>query len=51
MNRIATGVFYHPSFSLRSYRTTGAWLADVPRGVGWRDTEEGRPLLAWRVEA
>ena len=30
MTRYATGVFYHPSFSRRSYLTTGARLADFP---------------------
>jgi hypothetical protein len=29
MNRYDTGVFYHPSFSRRSYLTTGARLADL----------------------
>ena len=32
MSRIAAGVFYHPSFSRRSYLTVEAWLADFPRG-------------------
>jgi len=30
VNRYATGVFYHPSFSRRSYLTVGARLADFP---------------------
>jgi acetoin utilization deacetylase AcuC-like enzyme len=30
MTRYATGVFYHPSFSRRSYLTVGARLADFP---------------------
>jgi len=30
MTRFATGVFYHPSFSRRSYLTVGARLADFP---------------------
>lgn len=33
-----TGVFYHPSFSRRSYLTVGRRLADFPRALG--------PLLA-----
>ena len=31
MARYTTGVFYHPSFSRRSYLTVGARLADFPR--------------------
>ncbi len=38
MSRIATGVFYHPSFSRRSYLTTGARLAGFPDALD--------PLLA-----
>ena len=34
MTRYATGVFYHPSFSRRSYLTVGARLADFPDGAG-----------------
>ncbi|MGZ8429966.1 MAG: histone deacetylase [Candidatus Deferrimicrobiaceae bacterium] len=33
MNRIATGIFYHPSFSRRSYLTVGARLADFPMAL------------------
>src|SRR5512138_394250 len=33
MSRIATGIFYHPSFSRRSYLTTGARLADFPMAL------------------
>lgn len=33
-----TGVFYHPSFSRRSYLTVGRRLADFPEALG--------PLLA-----
>ncbi len=33
MTRIATGVFYHPSFSRRSYLTTGARLAGFPMAL------------------
>ncbi len=33
-----TGVFYHPSFSRRSYLTVGRRLADFPRAL--------EPLLA-----
>jgi acetoin utilization deacetylase AcuC-like enzyme len=34
MTRYATGVFYHPSFSRRSYLTVGARLADFPKALG-----------------
>lgn len=34
MTRYATGVFYHPSFSRRSYLTVGARLADFPAALG-----------------
>lgn len=30
----ATGIFYHPSFSRRSYLTTGRRLADFPAALG-----------------
>jgi acetoin utilization deacetylase AcuC-like enzyme len=33
MNRHATGIFYHPSFSRRSYLTAGARLADFPMAL------------------
>jgi acetoin utilization deacetylase AcuC-like enzyme len=33
MSRYATGVFYHPSFSRRSYLTVGARLADFPKAL------------------
>jgi hypothetical protein len=33
MTRYATGVFYPPSFSRRSYRTVGARLADFPMAL------------------
>ncbi len=33
MIRHATGIFYHPSFSRRSYLTVGARLADFPRAL------------------
>ena len=33
MNRYATGIFYHPSFSRRSYLTVGARLADFPMAL------------------
>jgi acetoin utilization deacetylase AcuC-like enzyme len=33
MTRYATGVFYHPSFSRRSYLTVGARLADFPEAL------------------
>ena len=33
MTTIATGIFYHPSFSRRSYLTTGARLADYPAAL------------------
>ncbi len=33
MPTIATGVFYHPSFSRRSYLTTGARLAEFPTAL------------------
>jgi len=33
MTRTATGVFYHPSFSRRSYLTVGARLADFPAAL------------------
>ena len=33
MTRTATGVFYHPSFSRRSYLTVGARLADFPMAL------------------
>jgi len=33
MPRYATGVFYHPSFSRRSYLTVGARLADFPAAL------------------
>ena len=33
MTRYATGVFYHPSFSRRSYLTVGARLADFPMAL------------------
>ncbi len=33
MTRYATGVFYHPSFSRRSYLTTGARLAGFPAAL------------------
>ncbi|HEY5192143.1 MAG TPA: hypothetical protein VII77_09160 [Candidatus Deferrimicrobium sp.] len=33
MTRYATGVFYHPSFSRRSYLTAGARLADFPMAL------------------
>ena len=33
MTRYATGVFYHPSFSRRSYLTVGARLADFPAAL------------------
>ncbi|HSB70646.1 MAG TPA: hypothetical protein VLT62_15070 [Candidatus Methylomirabilis sp.] len=29
-----TGIFYHPSFSRRSYLTTGRRLADFPAALG-----------------
>ncbi len=31
MAKVTTGIFYHPSFSRRSYLTVGARLADFPR--------------------
>ena len=34
MTPYATGVFYHPSFSRRSYLTVGARLADFPMALG-----------------
>jgi acetoin utilization deacetylase AcuC-like enzyme len=34
MTRCATGVFYHPSFSRRSYLTVGSRLADFPEALG-----------------
>ena len=33
MPRYATGIFYHPSFSRRSYLTVGARLADFPMAL------------------
>jgi len=33
MTRYATGIFYHPSFSRRSYLTVGARLADFPAAL------------------
>jgi len=33
MSRITTGIFYHPSFSRRSYLTVGARLADFPMAL------------------
>ncbi|MBI5420413.1 MAG: histone deacetylase [Deltaproteobacteria bacterium] len=33
MTRYATGIFYHPSFSRRSYLTVGARLADFPMAL------------------
>ena len=33
MTRYATGIFYHPSFSRRSYLTVGARLADYPMAL------------------
>jgi len=33
MTRFATGIFYHPSFSRRSYLTVGARLADFPAAL------------------
>ncbi len=33
MNRYRTGIFYHPSFSRRSYLTVGARLADFPAAL------------------
>jgi len=33
MPRTATGIFYHPSFSRRSYLTVGARLADFPMAL------------------
>jgi len=33
MGRPPTGIFYHPSFSRRSYLTTGARLADFPAAL------------------
>jgi acetoin utilization deacetylase AcuC-like enzyme len=33
MTRYATGIFYHPSFSRRSYLTSGARLADFPKAL------------------
>lgn len=33
MHRIATGIFYHPSFSRRSYLTVGTRLADFPMAL------------------
>lgn len=33
MTRYATGVFYHPSFSRRSYLTVGTRLADFPMAL------------------
>ncbi len=33
MTRYATGIFYHPSFSRRSYLTAGARLADFPMAL------------------
>jgi acetoin utilization deacetylase AcuC-like enzyme len=33
MPRYATGIFYHPSFSRRSYLTVGARLADFPAAL------------------
>jgi len=33
MKRPPTGIFYHPSFSRRSYLTTGARLADFPAAL------------------
>ncbi len=35
MTRYATGVFYHPSYSRRSYLTVGARLADFPMALDW----------------
>jgi acetoin utilization deacetylase AcuC-like enzyme len=34
MARFTTGVFYHPSFSRRSYLTVGTRLADFPAALG-----------------
>ncbi len=33
MSRLPTGIFYHPSYSRRSYLTTGARLADFPMAL------------------
>ena len=33
MPRYATGIFYHPSYSRRSYLTVGARLADYPMAL------------------
>lgn len=33
MTRFATGIFYHPSYSRRSYLTVGARLADFPTAL------------------
>ena len=33
MTRFATGIFYHPSYSRRSYLTVGARLADFPAAL------------------
>jgi len=30
-----TGVFYHPSYSRRSYLTVGSRLADFPMALEW----------------
>ena len=34
MSRFTTGVFYHPSYSRRSYLTVGTRLADFPEALG-----------------
>ena len=33
MTRKPTGIFYHPSYSRRSYLTVGARLADFPEAL------------------
>ncbi len=44
MSRFRTGVFYHPSFSRRSYLTVGTRLADFPAALG-KIMESDRVLL------
>ena len=41
MSRYTTGIFYHPSYSRRSYLTVGARLADFPAALD-RILESGR---------
>ncbi len=44
MARSTTGVFYHPSFSRRSYLTVGRRLGDFPGALGGI-LERGNVLL------